>query len=158
VSGAGFACCIGKRSNPVQFDFPPVKDETQRAAIEDAIGQCVQAFYEKGIRDPLLRSVFVNSIPDLESHLKIVRDFWSRSLLGTERYEGQPFAAHVKLPIEPEHFKRWLELFVETARETLPDTQAEQAVAKATHMTQCFQSGLFPFTGPDGKPSRSPPQ
>lgn len=142
----------------MQFDFPPVKDEIERAAIEDAIGQCVHAFYEKGIRDPLLGPVFVNSIPDLDGHMQIVRNFWSKSLLGTERYEGQPFAAHVKLPVEPEHFERWLKLFAETARETLPQTQAEQAVAKATHMTQCFQSGLFPFMGPDGRPSRSPPQ
>jgi hemoglobin len=142
----------------MQFDFPKIQDEAQRATIEDAIGHCIHAFYEKGIRDPLLGSIFANSIPDLESHIQIVRNFWSKSLLGTERYEGQPFAAHVNLPIEPEHFNRWLELFVESARETLPETQAEQAIAKATHMAQCFQSGLFPFTGADGKPSRLPPQ
>lgn len=141
----------------MQFDFPKIQDEAQKAVIEDAIGRCVAAFYEKGIRDPLLGSIFANSIPDLDSHIQIVRNFWSKSLLGTERYEGLPFAAHVKLPIEPEHFQRWLELFSEAARETLPETQAEQAIAKASHMTQCFQSGLFPFTGADGKPSRLPP-
>lgn len=141
----------------MQFDFPKIQDEAQKAVIEVAIDRCVHVFYEKGLRDPLLGSIFANSIPDLESHIQIVRNFWSKSLLGTERYEGQPFAAHVKLPIEPEHFQRWLELFIETARETLPETQAEQAIAKASHMTQCFQSGLFPFTGADGKPSRLPP-
>lgn len=142
----------------MQFDFPPVEDESQRAAIENAIGQCVRVFYEKGVQDPLLGSVFADAIPDLEGHIQIVQNFWSKSLLGTERYEGQPFASHIKLPIEPEHFRRWLDLFVESARETLPQTQAEQAIAKATHMAQCFQSGLFPFTGADGKPSRTPPQ
>ena len=141
----------------MQFDFPKIQDEAQKAAIEDAIDRCVHVFYEKGLRDPLLGSIFANSIPDLDSHIQIVRNFWSKSLLGTERYEGQPFAAHVKLPIEPKHFQRWLELFIETARETLPETQAEQAIAKASHMTQCFQSGLFPFTGADGRPSRLPP-
>ncbi len=141
----------------MQFDFPKIQDEAQKAVIEDAIDRCVHVFYEKGLRDPLLGSIFSNSIPDLESHIQIVRNFWSKSLLGTERYEGLPFAAHVKLPIEPEHFQRWLELFIETARETLPETQAEQAIAKASHMTQCFQSGLFPFTGADGRPSRLPP-
>jgi hemoglobin len=141
----------------MQFDFPKIHDEMQRAAIETAIGQCVRAFYAKGVKDPLLGSVFADSISDLDHHIEIVQNFWSKSLLGTERYEGQPFAAHVKLPIEPEHFQRWLELFVEAAQETLPATQAEQAIAKASHMAQCFQSGLFPFTGKDGKPSRLPP-
>jgi hemoglobin len=142
----------------MQFDFPKVEDEAQRTAVEDAIGQCIRAFYEKGVRDPLLGAIFADAIPDLESHIEIVRNFWSKSLLGTQRYEGQPFAAHINLPIEPEHFTRWLELFIESARERLPQTQAEQAIAKATHMAQCFQSGLFPFTGADGRPSRLPPQ
>jgi hemoglobin len=142
----------------MQFDFPKINDETQCAAIEHAIDECVRAFYAKGVKDPLLGSVFANAIPDLEGHIEIVQNFWSKSLLGTERYDRQPFAAHINLPIEPEHFQRWLELFIEAARETLPQTQAEQAIAKASHMAQCFQSGLFPFTGKDGKPSRLPPQ
>jgi hemoglobin len=142
----------------MQFDFPKIHDEGQRAAIDKAIGECVRAFYAKGVTDPLLGSIFADAIPDLESHVEIVHNFWSKSLLGTERYEGQPFGVHVNLPIEPEHFQRWLELFVEAARETLPQTQAEQAIAKASHMAQCFQSGLFPFTGKDGRPSRLPPQ
>lgn len=140
------------------FDFPPVEDAAERARIESAIDACVRAFYAKGAADPLLGPVFAGAIPDIEQHMTIVANFWSKSLLQTQRYEGLPFASHLDLPIEPEHFSRWLELFVETARETLPRTQAEQAVAKATHMAQCFQSGLFPFTGEDGKPARHPPQ
>ncbi len=140
----------------MQFDFPKVQDETARAAIEAAIGEFVRSFYAKGGADPLLGPIFSNSIANLDGHIQIVQNFWSRSLLQTERYEGHPFAAHVNLPIEPAHFKRWLELFVEAAKETLPPTQAEQAIAKASHMAQCFQSGLFPFTGADGAPSKVP--
>jgi hemoglobin len=141
----------------MQFEFPEVQDEAERARIETAIGECVRAFYAKGVADPLLGPVFTGAIPDLDAHLEIIENFWSKSLLGTDRYQGHPFPVHMNLPIEPEHFQRWLELFVETARETLPQTQAEQAVAKATHMTQCFQGGLFPFTGADGRPSKLPP-
>ena len=57
------------------------------------------------------------------------------------------------MPIEPEHFQRWLELFIESAQETLPQPQAGQAIAKASHMAQCFEAGMFPFTGANGKPS-----
>lgn len=126
------------------------------AEIEAAIIDCVRRFYEKGVADPLLSPVFAAAISDLASHLTVVSNFWSHALLGTDRYQGTPFGAHVNLPIEPEHFKRWLELFVETAQETMPAPIADQAIARARHMTQCFQSGLFPFVGKDGKPSRVP--
>jgi hemoglobin len=139
----------------MMFEFPEVTDEAERARIEDAIGACVRSFYDKGLADPLLGPLFA-AIPDLDGHLAIVASFWSKSLLRTQRYEGQPFPVHMNLPIEPEHFIRWLELFVAAARETLPATQAEQAIAKASHMAQCFQGGLFPFTGADGRPSRHP--
>jgi hemoglobin len=139
----------------MQLDVPDISDEAQRAAKEIAISDCVQRFYAKGIADPLLGPIF-SAIPDLPAHLEIIKNFWSRSLLGTERYQGHPYPVHTSLRIEPKHFQRWLELFVESAREKLPKPQAEQAVAQASHMAQCFQAGIFPFTGPDGKPSRHP--
>jgi len=123
--------------------------------IETAIGACVRRFYDKGAQDALLGPIFAH-IPELDKHMGIVADFWSKALLGTQRYDGHPFAAHLSLPVEPEHFSRWLELFTETVHETLPEPQAGEAIAKASHMTQCFQSGLFPFTGKDGRPSRLP--
>jgi len=137
--------------------IPPIQDADERARLEAAINDCVRRFYAKGAEDPLLGSIFT-AIDRLDEHMGVVANFWSRTLLGTDRYQGQPFAAHINLPIEPAHFTRWLELFRETASETLPKTQAEQAMAKAAHMTQCFQAGLFPFIGADGKPSRVPAQ
>lgn len=137
------------------FDFPVIEDEAERAKIEAAISACVHAFYAKGLKDALLGPVFA-AVPHLDEHLVVVENFWSKSLLHTERYQGLPFSVHINLPIEPAHFSRWLELFVETARETLPEVQAEQAAAKATHMSECFQSGLFPFKDKEGRPSRHP--
>ncbi|BBU63370.1 hypothetical protein MSC49_33050 [Methylosinus sp. C49] len=129
----------------------------ERTTLEAAITTCVRAFYDKGLADPLLGPIF-SAIPELDHHLEIIANFWSKSLLGTDRYEGHPFAVHINLPVEPEHFARWVELFTQSARENLPAAQAEEAIAKATHMSQCFQGGLFPFTGADGKPSRLPPR
>jgi hemoglobin len=140
----------------MQLDAPDISDEAQKAAIEIAISDCVQRFYAKGLADPLLGPIF-SAIPDLPAHLEIIKNFWSHSLLGTERYQGHPYPVHTSLRIEPEHFQRWIELFVESAREKLPKPQAEQAVAQASHMAQCFQAGILPFIGPDGKPSRHPP-
>ena len=129
------------------FDFPRIDDAAERERIETSIISCVRAFYERGLADPLLGPVLSGAIPDLERHVTTVANFWSKSLLHTERYEGHPFTAHTHLPVEPEHFTRWLELFKEAALENLPKTQAEQALAKATHMAQCFQAGMFPFEG-----------
>jgi hemoglobin len=140
----------------MQLKAPEVPDEAQRAAIELAISGCVQRFYAKGMADPLLGPVFT-AIPDLAGHLEIIKNFWSRSLLGTERYQGHPYPIHTTLRIEPVHFQRWVELFIESAWETLPKPQAEHAVAQASHMAQCFQAGIFPFTDAEGRPSRLPP-
>lgn len=138
-------------------DIAPIGDAAERAKLEVAIDDCVRRFYAKGAKDQLLGPIFM-AIDGLDEHMEIVANFWSKTLLGTERYQGHPFAAHINLPIEPKHFARWLELFSESANETLPKKQAEQAIAKAAHMTQCFQAGLFPFVGADGKPSRVPAQ
>jgi hemoglobin len=130
--------------------------DAESAALEAAITTCVRSFYDKGLADPLLGPIF-GAIPALDQHLDIIANFWSKALLGTERYDGHPFAVHLNLPVELEHFARWLELFTQTVHENLPPAAAEQAIAKATHMSECFQGGLFPFTGADGKPSRLPP-
>ncbi|MER2604889.1 MAG: group III truncated hemoglobin [Siculibacillus sp.] len=123
--------------------------------LEQAIDRMVRRFYEKGDRDALLGPIF-RAIPRFEDHIGVIVDFWSRQLLGTDRYQGRPFPPHWKLDIEPEHFERWMELFSETAREDLPADLAEQAITKAGHMSTAFQAGMFPLRGPDGRPMRLP--
>ncbi|MGO9483809.1 MAG: group III truncated hemoglobin [Rhodomicrobium sp.] len=123
---------------------------------EEAIGLCVRRFYEEAQKDPLLAPVFEVSIADWEHHFSKLQDFWSRALLGTERYSGFPFPVHMQLPVEPEHFARWLALFEKTAAETLSPALAQTAIEKARHMATCFQAGIFPFVGKDGRPSRLP--
>ena len=129
---------------------------TDNEAAETAIRACVKRFYEKGDADPLLGPIFAKSISELEPHIDVVANFWSHALLGTTRYQGTPFGVHVNLAVEPQHFQRWLSLFIETARETMPSKLASAAIARAEHMTQCFQSGLFPFKDAEGRPSREP--
>jgi hemoglobin len=134
---------------------PPSSTSAENANLEAAIDACVSAFYAKGGEDPLLGPIF-SKIPHLDEHLDIVVAFWSRELLRTARYEGTPFAVHINLPVEPQHFERWMGLFSQSARETLPPATAERAIAKAAHMTRSFMAGIFPFTDADGRPSRTP--
>jgi hemoglobin len=123
---------------------------------EAAIAACVEDFYASALADPDLGPMFREAIDDLPAHLQVIRDFWSHALLGTRRYAGSPYPAHVKLPIEWPHFERWLTLFEAAARKDLPPALAERALARARHMTESLRVGLFPFHGPDGQPSRTP--
>jgi len=123
--------------------------------IEAAIERLVRRFYEKGDADDLLGPIF-RAVPELEAHLVVIMDFWSRQLIGTDRYMGRPFPPHWKLELTPEHFDRWMALFTETAREELPADLAAKAEEKAGHMATAFKAGLFPLRGPDGRPMRLP--
>lgn len=131
---------------------------TNPLATEQQISDLVRGFYSRAETDDLLGPMFVAAIADWEGHLKIVENFWSHALLGTTRYQGTPFGPHMRLPIELEHFSRWLSLFSETAREVLPAPAAQLAIAKANHMTESFKAGLFPWKDANGNPSRHMPK
>lgn len=125
------------------------------SAVEAAIEKCVRRFYDGAFADPLLGPV-MSSIGDFDTHVGIVSDFWSHVLLGTNRYQGPAYPAHVNLPIRPEHFDRWLAIFADAAAAELTPVHAEQALEKARHMAKSFMTGLFPFEGLDGRDVRRP--
>lgn len=126
------------------------------AEVEEAIKTCVHDFYAKARKDPLLGPIFEGTVEDWDVHLRVVADFWSKVLLQTDRYSGHPYVVHRNLPVELEHFDRWLSLFEATVRETLPAGYAEKALGKAHHMAESFRAGIFPFVDRQGRPSRLP--
>ena len=123
---------------------------------EEQIATLVCNFYTAAAQDSLLGPVFKKTISDWEGHLALVADFWSHALLDTKRYSSHPFPVHMQLPIEADHFDRWLELFLQAADTNLPPDAAKRAKARASHMAESFKVGMFPFVGADGKPSRKP--
>jgi hemoglobin len=123
---------------------------------EAAIVACVRAFYGEAQKDPILGPVFAAKVHDWEVHYQVVSNFWSRALLGTDRYGGHPYPVHQKLPVEPEHFERWLALFAVATKQHLPPELADRALAKAHQMALSFKAGIFPFTDAQGRPSRQP--
>lgn len=112
---------------------------------EGHIALLVQTFYDRVRLDDELGPVFNSVVKDWEHHHDVVADFWSRTLLGTQRYQRHPFAVHQKLPIRREHFGAWLALFRETAQEILPPEAAKVAIGRAEFMAQSFRTGLFPL-------------
>jgi hemoglobin len=123
---------------------------------EAAIMTCVRSFYGHAQKDPVLGPVFAAKVHDWEVHYQVVSNFWSHFLLHTDRYGGHPYPVHERLPIEPEHFDRWLALFSAATKEHLPPDLAERALAKAHQMAESFKMGIFPFKDAQGRPSRRP--
>src|SRR5918911_279940 len=92
---------------------------------EDSIGVLVDSFYAKVRQDPTIGPVFNDAVHDWDAHLETLRAFWSSVMLTTGRYKGNPMAAHLKHPIRPEFFDRWLALWRETAAELFAPPIAE---------------------------------
>lgn len=122
---------------------------------EAELRDLVRSFYARALHDPLIGPVFNHAVADWEHHFDIVQSFWSRTLLGTTRYKGNPFAPHVSLPLKPEFFDRWVEIFKATAGRSLQPAAAHRAIAKVEHMSACFQAGLFLPVSPE-RPSAQP--
>jgi truncated hemoglobin YjbI len=112
-------------------------------ATEQELGRLVQAFYAAARADPVIGPVFNRSVSDWDAHAAKVQDFWSRTILGTKRYDGMPFTPHLFLGLKPEHFDSWVALFKATATEVLRPEAAAFAIGKVEHMSRCFQTGLF---------------
>ena len=132
------------------------KCDAGTGVTEAQILALVRQFYAAARADDRLGPLFAAAVTEWDSHIRTVADFWSHVLLGTSRYNRHPFPLHRHLPIELEHFDRWMELFSRAADATLPPNAAAKAKARAAHMTLSFRCGLFPFTGADGRPSRLP--
>jgi hemoglobin len=57
-------------------------------------------------------------------------EFWS-SAPDDRGYHGAPMPKHQPLPVEGEHFDRWLDLFRQTAFEVCPPQGAEWVIERA---------------------------
>lgn len=110
---------------------------------EPGIAALVEQFYDKARRDPQIGPVFEDAVDDWDRHLAKLCDFWSSVMLTTGRYKGNPMAAHLKQPIEPEFFDRWLDLWRETAAEVFAPETAAQFQAKAERIAESLKLALF---------------
>jgi hemoglobin len=110
---------------------------------ELAIAALTERFYSKARRDPMIGPVFNAAVEDWDAHLRTLRDFWSSVMLTAGRYKGNPVAAHVKHPIEPAFFNRWLALWRETAVELFAPPIAERFRDKAERIAESLKLALF---------------
>jgi hemoglobin len=114
-------------------------------ATESQLSLLVHRFYAKVRQDDVLGPVFNSAIHDWDEHLEKLSAFWSSVMLTSGRYKGNPMAAHLKHgdTIRPPMFERWLQLWRETAEETLSEAGAAGVVAKAERIAESLQLGMF---------------
>ena len=110
---------------------------------ETTIAVLVDRFYDKVRRDPTIGPVFNAAITDWDEHLAKLKAFWSSVMLTSGRYKGNPMAAHMRQPIEPPFFGRWLELWRETVAELFVPAVAERFAEKAERIGESLKLALF---------------
>jgi hemoglobin len=115
---------------------------TEQKITEEEISTLVDRFYAKVRRDPEIGPIFNEKIQDWPAHLGLLKNFWSTVMLTTGRYKGDPMMTHLQLPLEPNHFSRWLELFAETAKQILSPDHAAAIITKSERIAGNFKAGL----------------
>jgi hemoglobin len=116
--------------------------KTQSKITEAEISALVDRFYAKVRLDPDIGPIFNAIVGDWPHHLATLKDFWSTVLLTTGRYKGDPMMTHLQLPLDPDHFGRWLGLFAETANEVLPADHAQTVITKSHRIAANFTAGI----------------
>jgi hemoglobin len=106
----------------------------------DDVKLLVDTFYDKVREDQLIGPIFNERIQNRwPEHLAKMYTFWQTVLLGEHTYYGSPFPPHAQLPVEKEHFERWLSLFSETLYELFSGEIADEAMWRANKMAVMFQ-------------------
>lgn len=120
----------------------------ERTGIDEAmIDRVVRTFYGKVRNDPLLGPVFAARITDWEPHLQRMCAFWSSVALLTGRYHGRPTEKHMPLPVDADHFDRWLELFAATVQELCPPAAADHFIDRAQRIATSLELGIAGHNG-----------
>ena len=110
---------------------------------EESLGALVRAFYGKARADPEIGPVFDAAVEDWDEHFETLTAFWSSVMLGTRRYSGRPMQVHMRQPIRPEMFGRWLALWDETTAELFSAPLAAELQGRAHQIGRSLQLGLF---------------
>lgn len=109
----------------------------------DDIKVLVDTFYGTVQKDDLIGPIFNEKLNGRwPEHLAKMYTFWQTILLDEYTYSGRPFPPHAQLPIEKEHFERWLTLFNQTVDSLYEGSVAEEAKSRGNKMAALFQIKL----------------
>ncbi len=110
--------------------------------IED-VKLLVDSFYGKIRKDDLLAPIFNERIGDRWSqHLEKMYKFWQTILLQEHTYFGSPFTPHAQLPVDHQHFEKWIAIFSATVDELFVGEKAIEAKWRGAKMAEMFEQKI----------------
>ena len=105
----------------------------------DDIKLLVDTFYSKVQKDEFIGPIFNEKIGNRwPEHLEKMYRFWQTILLDVHSYSGSPFPPHKQLPVEKEHFERWMAIFSATTDSLFLGSIADEAKLRAKNMAEMF--------------------
>ena len=108
----------------------------------------VDTFYDTIRKDQLLGPIFDGIIQDRwPEHLEKMYRFWQTVLLEEHTYYGSPFPPHAKMPIQKEHFDRWIQLFTQTVDALYTGETSDRAKWQGNRMAEMFQFKIQHLNG-----------
>jgi hemoglobin len=116
------------------------KDITTRADIERLIVQ----FYEDVKKDDTIGFIFTEVVKiNWAHHIPLIVDFWESILLDNPVYTKNAMEVHYtlnkKMPLQKEHFSRWLQLFNNTVDDLFEGKIAALAKTRAKSIAGVMQ-------------------
>lgn len=103
----------------------------------------IETFYGKVFRDELLAPFFKGM--DFEAHKPQMVHFWSFVLISEPGYKTNVTEKHLSMPLEPQHFERWIQYFTETVDELYAGETADLAKQRAALVGWTIQEKLKKF-------------
>jgi len=110
---------------------------------KEDIQYLVETFYHSALTDPLIGPVFRAANFKLEAHIPVMVSFWETILFDVITYKGNPMLKHLDLnrtvPLKPEHFERWMNIWAETVNSKFEGPIAQKAIVRATSIAQLME-------------------
>ncbi len=111
------------------------KDITGREDVE----LLINSFYDIVKKDATIGYIFNDIIgDDWSHHMPVMYRFWESVLFSKPGYEGNPIKKHIdldkRIPLNKEHFTRWLELWEATTDSLYEGPIADLAKNRAALM------------------------
>lgn len=107
---------------------------------KEDIDLLISLFYGKVFEDELLSPFFKNM--NFESHKPQMVHFWSFALIDEPGYKTNVTEKHLSMPLEEEHFERWISYFKETVSENFSGEIADKAIQRAKLVGWTIQEKL----------------
>ena len=108
----------------------------------------ISLFYNRLVQDKSLYPFFKEIVEQgtLESHLKVIVDFWEDILFQTYKYHNNPMKIHTdfhkKIAFKKEHFKLWLSHLHTTIDAHYEGAKSNMMKTRATSIAMVMQTKM----------------